>query len=244
MYKMSAKYKCGSCNTSWHTKKTFDLHSSMCKLIHSKEHEIDKEFNRMEIPSQSAMFHYILHLTNKYETLEKKIAKLQQNTTRLRRKHIAEYIETLERPKRDYKTWLQSIEITDKHLDKLFETDIQECIKQIICDTLPEYPPICAFTQKQLTFYIYDEDKWRAMAIEEFQKFVMQISHKILRTYTKWAKEHYDELHANAKAEEQAMIKMTKANGMGRPLESRTSTIKKWLFSKLAVSLNQVDFIE
>jgi hypothetical protein len=239
MYNMNTVHRCNNCNTKWNTKKTYDLHAAMCNLIHTsaKDRDVDHE---IELPSQAAMFHYILHLTNKYEDLEKKIAKIQSSTTRFRRKHIEDYLQSLSPPKWIYSDWLSSIEVADYHLQKVFEHDLEECIKQVLTPLLSDLP-IRAFTQKPSVFYIFDSE-WRLMTAEEFTSFVKSLSHKVLRTYTKWARDHHAEMHANTKMQELAMVYMSKVNGMNHSIETRSSIIKKWLFTKIAVSLNHVDF--
>jgi len=243
MYNMkSAKHKCPNCNTTWQTKKTFDMHTSVCGMIHTsaKEHEINRDYDKMELPSQKAMFHYLVQLTQRFDDMEKKLAKIQQNTFVLRRKNIAEYLKTLPKPQDTYTQWLNSIEITEPNLKRLFETDLEECIK-IVIDT--DRIPLRAFAQKPSTFYLYDEAEngWREFSKEEFVRMVSSISHKILKAYMKWAKEHQEELTATPKAEEQSMIYMSKANGFNRSSDSRASNVKKWLYGKISQTIANLE---
>jgi len=240
MYNMSNIHRCNNCNSRWHTKKTYDLHIAVCDLIHAsaKEREIDRE---IKLPSQLAMFQYIIHLTNKCEDLEKKVAKIHSSTTTLRRKHIDEYLKNIQPPNMSYSEWLSSIEVSDDHLQIVFDNDLETCIKQILSPLLSDIP-IRAFTQKAGAFYIYHETEWRQMTADEFTSFVTSISRKVLRTYTKWSKDNYEKMHSNAKMEELCMLYMKKVNGMDKNANARMAAIKKWLFSKIAVSLNHVDF--
>ena len=240
MYNMSHIHRCNNCNTKYNTKKTYDLHASMCDLIHSstKERDIDRD---IQMPSQLAMFQYIIHLTNKYEELEKKLAKIQSSTTTLRRKHIHEYLKNISPPKMEFSQWLAEIEVTYDHLQIVFDKNLEECIKEILSPFLSELP-IRAFVQNKTVFYMYDQNDWRQMTAEEMNSFVTSISRKVLRTYTRWSKENYDDMHSTIKMQELGMLYMSKINGMDKSADARISTIKKWLFSKIAVSLNNVDF--
>lgn len=239
------KMRCSQCNTTWNTKKTFNQHTSMCNFIHNSAKENVADMAQINLPSQTVLFHYIMHLTNKYEELEKKVARIQSATTRLRKKNIKEYLESMEKPTFGFNEWVRTIVVSEEHLKKLFDTNLEECIQSVltpVIDSMRENLPIFAFSQRQHTFYIYDEDQqWHMMTQEEFSRFVYSLAHKVLRTYTKWSKEHYEELHANAKMEEQSMIYLSKANGINHTPEKRASILKKWLFTKLAVSLNHVD---
>jgi hypothetical protein len=101
--------------------------------------------------------------------------------------------------------------------------------------------PILAFTQKNNTFYLYDNDEWRIMTAPEFAKLIKTIENRFLKKYMLWANEHYDELHENPQAEERAVLYMAKVNGIKQgTAESRISEIKHWLYKKMAVSLKQV----
>lgn len=239
----ASKFRCGHCNTTWNTKRTYALHMSMCQFIHhsAKEHADDMDMNQLEVPSQTVMFHYILHLTQKYEDLEKKVARIQSATTRTRRKNITEYLASMPKPSTGFVDWVHAISVTEQHLQRLFDADLEECIQSILSSVMAEekVSPMFAVTQRQHTIYVYDDDGgWHIIANEEFSRFVGAISHKVLRTYTKWSKDHYAELHANARMEEQSIMYMSKANGINRSLEKRSALVKKWLYSKLAVSLN------
>jgi uncharacterized Zn-finger protein len=238
------KHQCTTCNTQFPTKATLKRHGSICTFIHTsaKEHAIDNEYSKIPLPSQEAMFQYLLHLTNKCTELEEKVAKLEQNSSISLRKNFKEYVKTMEKPSVTYSQWVQSTQITEKDLQILLENDLDECIKHAIERQLTSHTssPIRAFTQKQHTFYIYDTE-WRMMTSEELTKMISLLSHKVLQTYTKWAKEHRDEWASSQQLQERAMVYLSKANGMNRTLESRTSIIKKWLFTKIQVSLKNVD---
>ena len=239
------KYKCTTCNTNFQTKHILKSHESLCVFIHTsaKEHSINNEFIKQPLPSQKAMFQYILHLTNKYNNLEEKVAKLEKKTNISFRKNFNEYIKTLEKPSINYTTWVQSIQITEHDLLVLFENDLESCLKNILHTliTNDNDVPIRAFTEKQHRFYIYDTTEWRTIDTEEFKKMISLISHKVLRKYTEWAKEHREEWVDNQQMQDRAMIYLSKANGMNSSSETRTSNIKKWLFTKIHKSLNHVD---
>jgi hypothetical protein len=238
------KHQCTTCNTQFPTKAILKRHGSICTFIHTsaKEHAIDNEYSKIPLPSQEAMFQYILHLTNKYTELEEKVAKLEHNSSISLRKNFKEYLKTMEKPSVTYSQWIQSTQITEKDLQILLENDLEECIKNILQTLLTTHAilPIRAFTQKHHMFYIYDTE-WRIMTSEEFTKMISLLSHRILQKYTKWAKEHRDEWESSQQLQERAMVYLSKANGMNRTIESRTSIIKKWLFTKIQVSLKNVD---
>jgi hypothetical protein len=219
----------------------FDLHTTVCKfmLISSKEHTIDKYYSKMEIPSHEAMVHYIFHLTKKYEDLEQRFTKLQQSVITTRRKSIQEYLDELEEPLQIFPDWAASIEISDKILDSFLELPELKITVQKVFDCVlfddNDNKPLRAFSQKQNAFYLYDKNKeWRSMTSEEFQKFIEKIEHKILRKFGSWSKKQ--EI-TSPKEQDRMMVYTAKLNGTKQP--NRISELKKWLYSKIAVSLKQ-----
>ena len=74
---------CGKCNTELPTKLTYDLHTHLCNQKKNSAKEI-------------TMFQCILALTNKCESLERKLAKIHSCTTRIRKKNIEEYLQIID----------------------------------------------------------------------------------------------------------------------------------------------------
>jgi len=240
----TTQHRCPNCYTTCPTQKIFNLHTTMCKFIHtsSYEHSIDKYYTNIELPSQESMIHYLFHLTHKYQELEQKMTKLQQSIIPLRKKQIGEYLKQLPAPDQSYFDWIQTIEITDEALETVFKHDLKTAIKNVLESILSkpqdEQLPISAFSQKPNTFYLYDNTKeWRQMSADEFVKCIEKIEHKFLRKYASWVTEHYDELHVSQQAEEKKMVYMAKVNGVKQP--NRISELKKWLYSMLAVQLQK-----
>lgn len=241
----SSSYKCGRCYTVCPTHKIFELHMTMCKFIHNSQYEnsIDRYYTEMETPSQTAQFQYIIHLTQKVQDLEQKMAKLQQSVLPLCRRQVGEYLESLPPPPKSFQEWVTSISISTETLEYVLKNDLKSGIKQsleyIIEDT--DFP-LRAFTQKPNKFYLYDnEAEWRLMTSEEFVKFIGRLEHKCLRKYMEWSIDHSDELSETPQGEERSVLYMAKVNGVKQgSIEQRSSDIKKWLFSKIAVSLKQV----
>ena len=221
---MYMNLECGKCNTELPTKLTYDLHSHFCNTTKSSAKEI-------------AMFQCILYLTKKCEALEKKVAKIQSSTTRLRRKHIAEYLQDIPPPKLVYQDWLSFVEFSETDLQRVIEGDLEDGIKGVLSPLLNDLP-IRAFTQNPSVFYVYDQCDWRIMSGEESGSLMRSIARKANRTYTKWYKDNEAAINLSDRKRDESMVLMKKLIATDRNI----SAIKKWLFSKIAVSLNNVEF--
>jgi len=202
----------------------------------SYENSIDKYYNQMQPPSQEAMVHYIFHLTQKYEDLEKKVAKLQQTIIPLRRKTIQEYLEELPAPYSPFQEWTKQIEISDEALETLFKQDMKTAIQQVLEPLITLDSPLRAFTQKPNTFYLYDKTaEWRAMTADEFTKWVDTLERKFSKKYSLWAKDRQEEIDTNPQARDRAVAYMAKLHKTNRAQE-----IKKMVYGKIAMSLKQI----
>lgn len=233
-------YKCSQCNTKCPTKTIFDHHTSVCKFIHTSciENSIERYYREIDIPTHEAMVHYIFNLTRKYDELEEKVIKLQKSVISTRRKSIQEYLEELETPQQNFTIWANSIDITDEGLDILFKSDLKSAVKELLNILFEDSDtPIRAFTQKLNTFYLYDKSsEWRLMTSEEFIKFIEKIEHKFLKKFSIWMKEK--ENNENSITQEKIVFYMAKVNGIKQP--NRLCEIKKWLYSKISMSLTKI----
>jgi len=233
---MRSKYKCSQCNTHYPTKHILDHHTSVCKFMHTSynEHSIEKYYREIELPSHEAMAHYLFHLTRKYEVMEQKLNKLQQSIISTSRKSVQEYLEQLPPPNNYFTDWTNLFEISDEILKILFKTDLKNAIR-ILLDNIfdNQEVPLRAFSQKHNTFYIYDKSsEWLVMTSEEFIKWIEKIEHKFLKKFNNWIKEQDINI-----PQELIVSYMAKVNGIKQP--SRVIDIKKWLYSKIEVSLKQ-----
>ena len=108
--------------------------------------------------------------------------------------------------------------------------------------------PICAFTQKQNCFYIYDRDSdnkmlWRTMSTEDMEKIVFHISQQFLIAFVKWQRENFTRISASEKLKDEELVYMIKINGSKISMEKRCTDIKKRLYSLLEENLDLVEFV-
>ena len=245
-----ARYTCDFCTIKKRTKDALARHVSLCKFIHTsaKEHSINEDLHEA-VPSQQILLQYILDLTEKYERLEQKMDKIYKSSYQQKRQNFNEYLNILSHDGISYTLWLNSLVITEEHLDILFKNDLRECIKAVLKTSVDVGTiPFKAFIQRQNGLFVYNDTpenigiyKWRLITIDEFKKIVLILSQRVMRKFTEWQIKNQTEIEISEKLRELQNLYMHKANGGNSSLESRTTEIRKWFISHIQVSLKNVD---
>ena len=237
------KYRCPHCTTCFPTKKLGELHSTICTMIHSAE-QTTSETLQISVPSKETMFQYLIHLTEKYQQLEKKMEKMEKTAFSVKKKSIKEYLQTHNPPSKNYSVWLSEIKVSSEDLNILFTENLLDCIKSLLERYIAKEEnhdvPLFAFQQKANYLYLYDT-QWRLMTQTEIENLVSVLSHRVLKKYMEWENVHRSEIENNAKMQENAMCYLSKANGIHCRFDIRVSEIKKWIFDKVNQNFRNID---
>lgn len=240
-------YKCELCMTEKKTKRAYNRHVSICKFVkNSAKENIERDFSEKE-PSLSEMFQIVIKICEENERLKKRIESLEKNNIQIRRKTIDEYLSANTSNVVPYSEWVKGIVITINHLNLLFSTNLVECLKNVLEESIDAITtnklPLKSFSQKTNIFYIFEDGKWRLQSSEEFRQLISVLSHRVLRKYLEWKSENQRENEPmNEKTQEMNILYMNKVNGFGKTFESRVYDIRKWIFGKIQVSLKNIDF--
>jgi NADH:ubiquinone oxidoreductase subunit len=196
-----ADFSCTYCFRKYKKKENYDKHVQCCEFFYrSRMQHADIAYE--PLPSQRELYQLVKELAYKCDKLQKKLDKLESTSTTKQRKHIAEYLQDRV-PQMTAFQWAHQIEISQQHLETIFENSIIEGISQSIRDHIHivSLLPFCAFSQKQNTIYIYntesdDQDappQWHAMNNKQLDKIISIISYKILRAFMEWQQNHYQQ---------------------------------------------------
>jgi hypothetical protein len=229
------------------TKRAYNRHVSICKFVkNSTKENIERDFCEKE-PSLSEMFQIVIKICEENERLKKRIESLEKNNIKIIRKTIDEYLSANSANVVPYSEWLKSIVITMNHLNLLFSTNLVECLKNVLEESIDTITtnklPLKSFSQKTNVFYLFEDGKWRVQTSEEFRQLISILSHRVLRKYLEWKSENQRENEPmNEKAQEMNILYMNKVSGFGKTFESRVSDVRKWIFGKIQISLKNIDF--
>lgn len=193
---------CTYCYRSYKKKDNYDKHVHCCEFFYRSRRE-HSDIAYEPIPTQRELYQLVKELAYKCDKLQKKVDKLESTNTNKQRKHIADYLQE-QTPQITAFQWAQQIEITQQHLEVIFEHSQIEGIALSIRDHIhiASLVPFCSFSQKPNTIYIYNtnsddqEDttpQWHAMSNKEMDKIISIISYKILRAFMEWQQKHYQQ---------------------------------------------------
>ena len=254
-------FQCKYCFQKWQKRENMEKHAIMCGFWHksSKIHEDDYD----STPTISELFKVVKEFAYKCDKLQKRVDQLENRQHTRQKKQILDYLQ--EHPASSSAIDLfRTFSISRAHLEIVFEDDLSAGIKACIKTHLQGASlPICAFTQKPNTLYVYDtilhndsldsvSRKWHIMTNAELDKLISILSFKFLQSFMAWKKEncpqveteHIYELtddeplnsHNNAVNEQikqQQQTYMIKINGQRVNEDKRRNDIKQMLYTYL-----------
>ena len=198
--KMSGGFQCKYCFQKWQKQENMEKHAVMCGFWHksTKIHEDDYEV----APTITELFKVVKEFAYKCEKLQKRVDQLENRQHTHQKKQILDYLQAHPAPSSVVELF-RTFQISQEHLEIVFEDDLSAGIKTCIKTHLKGTSlPICAFTQKPNTLYVYDtiaqndasadiiEVKWHIMTNQELDKLISILSFKFLQAFVLWKKEN------------------------------------------------------
>jgi hypothetical protein len=211
--------------------------------ISSKERTIITEYIEKN-PSIEDMYKLLVNLCIDNNNLKKRIEKLESNNFIQKKYTIENHLSTITKDIISYTEWVNTLIVSDENLEILFTSNLVECIKSILDTSFLqihiEKIPLRAFTQKQNTIYIFENECWLPIQSSDFSNLISILSHRVLKKYLEWKNKNKENIETNEKLQEMNIQYMQKANGFGKSTEQRCSDIRKWIFTKIQTSLKNI----
>lgn len=239
-------YKCNCCDRQYKNSAPFSRHIAVCKFIQlsSKERTLTTEYIEKN-PSIEDIYRLVVNLCVENNKLKQRVQSLEQNNFISKKKTIEDYLCMIPKDLISYSEWVNQLVVSDENLQVLFSSNIIECIKSVLETSFLiiniEKAPLRAFTQKQNTIYIFENDEWKPIQTPEFANLVSILSHRVLKKYLEWKKINQEVIESNEKLQEMNIQYMQKASGFGKSSEQRCSEVKKWIFMKIQKSLKNAE---
>jgi len=229
---------CPICNTKKRTKQSYDRHVTLCQFtsISAKDRKDEVDFYE-KIPEMKDLFKIVIQLCEENKKLVKRVEVLERNSIITIKRNIEDYLVTLDPVTIRYQEWLSRLIITEDIFKKLLETSLTEGIKELIERNIYDIP-MKAFIQRNEKIFIYDNG-WREFDSMEMEQFTSILSHRFSKKYMEWKIENRERLKLDPTLRELDILYMQKVNGLGKPLQTRSKEIKKWLFIKLKIDMKE-----
>ena len=204
-------YKCGYCNKEYKLKQNYDRHSISCELYYKTDRE--KKEDNEKVPTVKELYAIILDMSVKYSKLEKKVEELTKwNAAKKKKLNIIEWLNEKfpNNNNNTFSNWLNTIQISRIHLEKVFRTDYINSIVEIIYELSIDNKAaiIKAFDQKENVLFIYDDNEnnndevnikkekeenkntWKVMSSQIFIHLINLINKKLLNEFVNWQNEN------------------------------------------------------
>jgi hypothetical protein len=193
-------FQCKYCFQKWQKLENMEKHAIMCGFWHrsSKIHEDDYDTT----PTISELFKVVKEFAYKCDKLQKRVDQLENRNNNQQKKQILEYLQEHPAPIPAIELF-RTFTISREHLETVFENDLTAGIKACIKTYIQKHTsfPICAFTQKPNTLYVYDsvpntvvsdscDNKWHIITTAELDKLISILSFKFLQAFVVWKKEN------------------------------------------------------
>jgi hypothetical protein len=182
------------------------------------------------------MFMCMKDIAAKCAKMEEKFEHLnRQNVVQVQKLNDVEWLNTHCDPEISFSNYIESIDITEDHLNYLFRTDFITATVLLLINKLEEIPdnfkrPIQAFEHRKNIFYAFTVGKgWEILNKEIFENIINSIHHKFYCEFNLWCKQVQHKLNNNDSFAIEFCKYTKKINGGNC---SREDTLKK-CFTKL-----------
>lgn len=244
------KYRCNYCDQTKCSKDVFERHVIYCKYVHTSQKE--RDLQEITLPSQQMMYQMLMDLNIKYEQLEKKIERIQNNQCSQSRKSIVQYLKNLSPLKITFSKWIEGIFIDKQHLKLFFDKSFVDAVNKAIVETVSvcklETIPIRNYTQKPNQLYVYDcvEScsnlfEWRIMTTKDWRYILSIFSKKIVKMYFEWKKENQEYIDANETITELNYEYMKKVNDISQNVDVKIRKIREVIMKQIQTSLTIIE---
>jgi hypothetical protein len=255
---MSSKHKCQCCGKEYTRKTSHARHIILCEIFHKNNSQSAREKKCEEeetsnIPSTRQLYSIIQELAFKYQIMEQKMNDMQKWVEKKKKKiNVIQWLNANCEPAINIQNWIQTIQVTEEHIETLIEHNMTKTISAIINKKLSIVQdstyihPLYCLTQKANLFYCYnsEEEKWQQFSTDDFIIMLKKIHRKILTALCEWHDKNIDRINSNDKMQilyNKTMIKLMSANFTQD--SQILSKIRGELYQRLKIDLkNQMDY--
>lgn len=242
-------FDCERCFTKFKNKKQFDEHIVCCEFIRGRAVEINNKasFINDPIPNNRMLYETLKNCMFRIQHLEAENKELHKFVQRERRKiDIIDYLK-MRYPilVTDFSSMVGGPlkDIQQKHLEAVFAGTIVDGVVALVTDLIDcskDNFPICAFSHKPHTLYVYDRQQWSEMPLGDINNLFDLLSNRFLGTYTRWEQKRLEFMVETEDMKLQKMDFMKRILGTYISDEAKYQKFKSFLFNKLKQNVKNI----
>ena len=245
----SSQLYCNFCFTNFKITKQYNEHIVSCEFMRDRAVERNKSLQLIDdrIPDNRMMFESIKSCMFRIQQLETENKELLKFVQRERKK-----IDTIEYLKTRYPFLTMDFtlmcdklkDVKEKHLEVVFAGNIVDGVSSLLGDLIDESKPdgcfpICAFSHKPNTFFIYNLQQWTEILTTDLNNLFDLLSNRFLGAYSKWERK-YDGTNETEDFKQQKLVLMKRILGTYLNDEFKYKRFKSFLFEKLKQNVKNI----
>jgi hypothetical protein len=241
-------FDCERCFTKFKNKKQYDEHIVCCEFIRGRAVEINNKvsFINDPIPNNRMLYESIKNCMFRIQHLEAENKELHKFVQRERKKiDILDYLK-MRYPilLMDFTAMVEKLkDIQQKHLEVVFGGTIVDGVIALVSDLIDSSKdnfPICAFSHKSHTLYVYDRLLWTEMPLSDINNLFDLLSNRFLGAYSKWEQRRLEFMVETEDMKLQKMDFMKRILGTYISDEAKYQKFKSFLFNKLKQNVKSI----
>lgn len=251
---MSKTYYCDLCDTDFFSKGHFQRHVECCKFFfQTRTNECNKTPPPVTdiIPNNRMLYECLKDCVERLNRLEK----VQEENLELRKiikKRERQKIDTLDYLKLRYPIVVTDFssmvagplkDVQQKHLEAVFAGTIIDGVVALVSDLIDSCKdtfPICAFSHKPHTLYVYDHQTWSEMPLDDINDLFDLLSNRFLGTYSRWEQKRLEFMVETEEVKIQKMGFMKRILGTYISDDSKYQKFKSFLFNRLKQNVKNI----
>lgn len=241
--------KCKYCGRDYKSKNYYNRHVLVCEILSKTDKErAQEEEEHADTPNLRKMYELLLEMTLKYSKMEKKLEELSKWTeTKKSKIHVIDWLNINYKSATKFIDFSNNLKLNYSHLELIFNSNFVPGIISIFQQFIPlttgneAILPIRAFDKKDNTLFIYTDDEvWKEMTGQQFEKMVGIISKEIIREFGKWQNENLERIKKDEKFAITYAKNTQKVMGSQYTYEQSYAKIKRGLYKYLKMNLRNI----
>jgi len=257
-------HPCNLCNRTFIIKQNFVKHLCICKWLHSSASQRNSEHETIHKLSEKQKDELLVDLLHNYQVLSNQLETMKKEMQNLKTKqriNMTKWLCKAKKCNKTYSKWLESISVTENHLEIVFSQDLVSGIIEAFKDEIHDSKlhnkqlPIYAFTQKLNSLYVYDlnssskekskpsepsEPSWSLIVTDEHLKKAFNIiGAKFEKKYYVWKQSNDTLINSSDEWKEKEMMYTKKFTHDNET--TRNNKLKQWLYKQIHVPFQEVN---